>query len=182
MFINSTMAIYIESIPNRNSRPAILLRYAKRNGKRIERKTLANLSKNPCIHRRCHPYPFERRCHRQLPRPRHSPYTARCRTDMSRLWSLWLRKIGLPRILHRTGSRQRDLALAAIIARIISPALQTRYCQSAFARKPPTARWALYSSLIPYTAMKCSICLTGCEDGKCGSREASPIATCAAAR
>ena len=41
------MAIYIESIPNRNSPPAILLRYAKRNGKRIERKTLANLSKTP---------------------------------------------------------------------------------------------------------------------------------------
>ena len=43
------MAIYIESIPNRNSPPAILLRYAKRNGKRIERKTLANLSKTPAF-------------------------------------------------------------------------------------------------------------------------------------
>ena len=35
--------------PTATARPAILLRNAKRNGKRIERKTLANLSKTPAF-------------------------------------------------------------------------------------------------------------------------------------
>ena len=121
MFINSTMAIYIESIPNRNSRPAILLRYAKRNGKRIERKTLANLSKTPAfivdairillkggviVNSLDQAFTV----HRSLPHGHVAALVALAS------------QIGLPRILHRTGSRQRDLALAAIIARIISPA------------------------------------------------------------
>jgi hypothetical protein len=39
--------MYIESIPNRNSRPALLLRHAWREGKRIRKKTLANLTDWP---------------------------------------------------------------------------------------------------------------------------------------
>ena len=115
------MAIYIESIPNRNSPPAILLRYAKRNGKRIERKTLANLSKTPAfivdairillkggviVHSLDQAFTVQR----SLP---HGHVAA--------VLSL-ASQIGLPRILHRTASRQRDLALAAIVARILSPA------------------------------------------------------------
>ncbi len=41
------MAIYVEKIPNRNSPPAILIRKAWREGKRIRRQTLANISKLP---------------------------------------------------------------------------------------------------------------------------------------
>jgi transposase len=40
--------MYIESIPNRNSPPAILLREAWREGKRIRKRTIANLSQWPC--------------------------------------------------------------------------------------------------------------------------------------
>ena len=39
--------MYIESVPNRNSPPAILLRESFREGKRIRKRTLANLSKWP---------------------------------------------------------------------------------------------------------------------------------------
>jgi len=39
--------MYIESIPNRNSRPAILLREAWREGKHIKKKTVANLTDWP---------------------------------------------------------------------------------------------------------------------------------------
>ena len=39
--------MYIESIPNRNSPPAILLREAWREGKRICKRTIANLSPWP---------------------------------------------------------------------------------------------------------------------------------------
>ena len=41
------MAVYVEDIPNRNSPPAILIREAWREGKRIRRRTLANISKLP---------------------------------------------------------------------------------------------------------------------------------------
>ena len=41
------MSLYVESIPNRNSRPAILLRESRRESGKIKRRTLANLSRLP---------------------------------------------------------------------------------------------------------------------------------------
>src|SRR5208283_1045921 len=41
------VAMYIETIPNRNSRPAILLREAWRVGKKIRKRTIANLTSWP---------------------------------------------------------------------------------------------------------------------------------------
>ena len=41
------MSYHVDVIPNRNSPPAILFRQAQRDGKRIRRTTLANLSKLP---------------------------------------------------------------------------------------------------------------------------------------
>ena len=39
--------MYIETVPNRNSRPAVLLRQGWREGKRVREKTLANLTDWP---------------------------------------------------------------------------------------------------------------------------------------
>jgi hypothetical protein len=39
--------MYIERVPNRNSPPAVLLRESYREGKRVKKRTLANLSKLP---------------------------------------------------------------------------------------------------------------------------------------
>ena len=39
--------MYIETVPNRGSRPAYLLRETKREGARVVKHTLANLSKLP---------------------------------------------------------------------------------------------------------------------------------------
>ncbi len=39
--------MYVEKVPNRNSPPAILLREAWREGKRIRKRTVANLSHWP---------------------------------------------------------------------------------------------------------------------------------------
>ena len=39
--------MYIETVPNRNSRPAILLREAHREGKKVRKRTLANLTHWP---------------------------------------------------------------------------------------------------------------------------------------
>ena len=41
------MPMYIETVPNRNSRPAYLLRDAKRVGGKVVKRTVANLSKLP---------------------------------------------------------------------------------------------------------------------------------------
>ena len=43
------MALSVDVIPNRSSPPAILLREAWRDGARIRRRTLANLSKMPPV-------------------------------------------------------------------------------------------------------------------------------------
>ena len=100
----------------------------KRNGKRIERKTLANLSKTPAfivdaIRILLKGGVIVNSLDQAFTVNRSLPHG-----HVAALVAL-ASQIGLPRILHRTGSRQRDLALAAIIARI-----QTRHCQSAFAR------------------------------------------------
>ena len=39
--------MYVETVPNRNSPPAILLRTATRDGKKIRKRTVANLSHWP---------------------------------------------------------------------------------------------------------------------------------------
>jgi hypothetical protein len=39
--------MYIERVPNRNSPPAILLRESYREGKKVRKRTLANLTKWP---------------------------------------------------------------------------------------------------------------------------------------
>jgi hypothetical protein len=41
--------MYIESVPNRNSPPAILLRESFRDGAKIKKRTIANLSDWPAI-------------------------------------------------------------------------------------------------------------------------------------
>jgi hypothetical protein len=41
------VAMHIEIVPNRNSKPAILLRESYREGKKVRKRTLGNLSKLP---------------------------------------------------------------------------------------------------------------------------------------
>ena len=130
------MAIYIESIPNRNSPPAILLRYAKRNGKRIERKTLANLSKTPAFIVDAirillkGGITFSR--HRQLPRPGiHRPTLVAARTcrgcaqfGFANRTAAYFASNRLASTRPGTGGHHRPHPLAG---------LQARHCQSAFA-------------------------------------------------
>ncbi len=115
------MSYHVDVIPNRNSPPAILFRHAKREGKRIRRTTLANLSKLPPeivdgirallkggqVYR---PLDDDLAIRRALP---HGHVAA--------LLGLG-RQLGLERLLHRKRSRNRDLALAALVARVLQPA------------------------------------------------------------
>ena len=115
------MAIYVEKIPNRNSPPAILIRQAWREGKRIRRKTLANISKLPppvvagirsllkggVVFRSLQEAVSIRR---SVPHGHVAAVLGLCT------------QLGLPRLLHRLASRPRQLALAAVVARLLFPA------------------------------------------------------------
>ena len=117
--------MYIESVPNRNSPPAVLLRESYRESGRTKKRTLANLTRWP-------PELVEGL------RTLLQGGTAVVRTATSRLTLLralphghvaavlgMARKLDLPRLLlgrSREGAaRWRDLALAMIVNRIIAP-------------------------------------------------------------
>ena len=109
--------MYIESVPNRSSPPAILLRESFRDGGRVKKRTLANLSKLPtaAINALRRILRGERlvspddafSCLRSLP---HGHVAAVLAT---------VRKLALPALLARSPGRLRDLVLALLVARVI---------------------------------------------------------------
>ncbi len=100
--------------------PAILFRQAQRDGKRIRRTTLANLSKLP-------PQIVDgiRAMLRggQVYRPGEEAFCIRRSLPHGHVAAVLgvCRQLGLERLLQRTRSRRRDLALAAIVARVLQP-------------------------------------------------------------
>jgi transposase len=114
-----TVAMYVEVIPNRSSPPAILLRSASRQGKKILKHTLANLSDWPpqkidllrrVLKGESLLSPAEAlHIQRSLP---HGHVAATLGT---------LRRLDLDRVLDRTRSPQRDLVCAMVVARILAP-------------------------------------------------------------
>jgi len=114
--------MYIESVPNRGSPPCILLRESYRQGKRVRKRTLANLTRWPeelieglrillkggkAVENVEDLDGFE--IVRSLP---HGHVAAVLGA---------VRKLGLERIVASRRSRQRDLVVGLIVARIIDP-------------------------------------------------------------
>ena len=112
--------MYIESVPNRSSPPCILLRESRREGKKVVKRTLLNITSWPPALVE----DFRRllkggsvvddlqkafRVARSLP---HGHVAA--------VWGT-LRKVGLLALLSRRPNRQRNLAAAMIAARILDP-------------------------------------------------------------
>jgi len=112
--------MYIDTVPNRNSPPAVLLRESSRVGNKIIKRTLANLSEWPApqvdLLRRVLKgeallSPSQAlQIERSLP---HGHVAAALGT---------LRHIGLESELARSACPERDLVCAMIVARILSPA------------------------------------------------------------
>ncbi len=113
--------MYIESVPNRNSPPAILLRESYREGDKVKKRTLANLTDWPteiveglrALLKGGKVVSGEDggiSILRSLP---HGHVAAALGT---------LRAIGLDRILGPAGNRCRDLVIAMVVARLIHPA------------------------------------------------------------
>jgi hypothetical protein len=113
-------AMYIEAVPNRNSRPTVLLRESRREGAKIVKVTVANLTDWPCdliegfrtLLKGGKAVAEDKEAivvRRSLP---HGGVAAILGT---------LRAIGLDRVLGPQG-RERDLAIAMAVNRILAPA------------------------------------------------------------
>jgi transposase len=111
--------MYIETVPNRSSPPAILLREARRAGKKIVKRTLANLSH----------WPAEQiEAFRQLLRgERLVPAKDLLRIERSlphghvQAIVLMIQRLGLETLIGSKRCRERDLVLAMIVERLIHP-------------------------------------------------------------
>ena len=111
--------MHIDTIPNRNSRPAYLLRESVRIGKRVTKRTLANLSSLPieqieAIRRvlkgeKLGPVGDGLECIAS----RHHGHVDAVRTAMTRL--------GFDKLIDAKASRSRDLVMAMVAGRIIAP-------------------------------------------------------------
>src|ERR1700757_2466806 len=112
-------AMYIDVVPNRNSPPAILLRQAIREGKKVRKVTLANLSD----------WPEEQLASLKLVLkgtsvvPVNEAFTVTRSLPHGHVAATLgvLRSVGLERILDRTPSRQREH---------VDP-IQSRFCGDA---------------------------------------------------
>jgi transposase len=135
--------MYIESVPNRNSPPAILLRESYREDGKVRKRTLCNLSDWPKAHveglrgvlKGGTVVPADRAAFtvtRSLP---HGHVAAALGT---------VRKIGLDRILGPDGNRCRDLVLAMVVGRILDPASKLAAARTL---SPATATSSLGSML-----------------------------------
>ncbi len=114
--------MYIERVPNRNSPPAVLLRESYREGKKVKKRTLANLSKLPdevvdnlrlslkgasVVNQE--ELPELCTVLRSLP---HGHVACVLGT---------INKLGIPQLIESKKTRRRDLAVAMIVSRIINP-------------------------------------------------------------
>jgi transposase len=115
--------MYVAAVPNRNSPPAILLRESFRENGKVKTRTLANVSHLPpqqiealrlalagSLTAPSSPLPDAFRISRSLPHG-HAAAVLGC-----------LRNLQLDSIVDPLPSRQRDLVLAMIVARILDPA------------------------------------------------------------
>lgn len=120
MFLCHYDPMYVESVPNRNSPPAILLRESSRIDGRIVKRTLANLSSWPASQ-----IDGLRRVlkHESLVSPADAFQILRSYPHGHVAATLGtFRRLGLESILSRSRSPERDLAVGMIVARILEPA------------------------------------------------------------
>ena len=135
--------MYIESVPNRTSPPAILLRESYRESGKVRKRTLCNLSDWPKatieglrgVLRGGTVIPADRDAITVIRTLPHGHVAAALGTA---------RRIGLDRVLGPDGNRCRDLVLALLVGRILEP---TSKLAAARALSPATATSSLGDAL-----------------------------------
>ena len=112
--------MYVERVPNRNSPPAVLLRESYREGGKVRKRTLANLSKWP--DELVEGFRILLKGGVALPSVDAAFEIVRSRPHGHVAAVLGtLRRLGLEKLLDRRPSRERALAAAMIAARILDP-------------------------------------------------------------
>jgi hypothetical protein len=111
--------MYIETVPNRDSRPAILLREAYREGKRVRKRTLANLTDWPADQIES----FRRLLKGEKLVPVGEALTIEQSKPHGHVEAILraFRKLGLPALIAAKRCRERDLVVAMIAERLIHP-------------------------------------------------------------
>jgi len=111
--------MFIARIPNRNSPPAILLRESYRENGKVKTRTLANLSKLPASAIEV----LKRSLKGEQLVPLHEPLEVVASPHHGHVAAVLqaLRQLGLARVIDSRPSRERDLVLAMITARILAP-------------------------------------------------------------
>ena len=110
--------MYVETVPNRNSPPAILLRESFREGKQVRKRTLANISDWPAaqiesLRRVLKGETFQDPGSLDIIRSRPHGHVAAVLGT--------IRKLGIAAMIDSSPSRQRDLVIAMIASRILEP-------------------------------------------------------------
>ena len=122
------MVMYVERVPNRNSPPAVLLRHSYREGGKVRKETLANLSKWPdelvenfrILLQGGVAVPSLDDAFRIVRSRPHGHVAAVLGSA---------RKLGFEQLLDRKPSRNRSLATAMVLARILDPDSQLATAQ-----------------------------------------------------
>ena len=111
------VGMHIHVIPNRGSRPTVLLRHSYREGKKVRKRTLANLSKLP----REHVEALRRMLKGEKLVPCEEAFTIERSLPHGHVRAVLgtIRKIGLQNLIASRPSRQRDLVLAMVAERLL---------------------------------------------------------------
>jgi hypothetical protein len=111
--------MYIDIVPNRTSAPAILLRTASREGKRIRKRTLANLSDWPTEQVEA----LRRVLRGESLVPPESVFSIERSLPHGHAQAVLatMRRLGIARLLGSTRCRERDLVEAMIAERLLHP-------------------------------------------------------------
>jgi len=136
-------AMYIESVPNRDSPPAVLLRESYREGGKVKKRTLLNLSDWPS--ERIAGFKALLKGGTVIPREQEAISMIRSLPHGHVAAALGAaRKIGLDRLIGPDGNRCRDLVLALAVSRILDPGSKLA---AARALSPETAASSLGAEL-----------------------------------
>jgi hypothetical protein len=109
--------MYIETVPNRNSRPAILLREGWREGRRTRKRTLANLSDWPAEKLQALQAVLKGDYRGRTPGDGFSIERTRPHGHVAAV----LQRLKLDRLLAAQRSPERDAVIAMIVARVLEP-------------------------------------------------------------
>jgi transposase len=111
--------MYIERVPNRNSPPAVLLREAWREGKRIRKRTIANLTQWPAERVEA----LGRLLRNELLVSARDAFVVERSIPHGHVEAILgtIKKLGIGELIGSTRSRERDLVVAMIAERLIHP-------------------------------------------------------------